>query len=278
METELRYNLPRQPTVSIQSLCTIFCRSYLLLPSRNEWVQRRQRAQKHLTSLSGDGSAPKKISLSLRVLLRCHYITVTRNVSQSVGSCSVTTSSTQASLHYSYTKCVSISGFTLLLYWNIYIWYLIRWTVIMDVCFLSYCSLQLLFIITQTGWLAWSRPWLVITNRKIVLTTKWNLVGSHCARCAGMDSQTEKYKYNIVDFNDCVIILTVLYVYWLKMCRCYRWYRLVLWLDVSYINVLIDGMNKNEMNKRVTRGDDVASTLRYRMLRVAFIYFYKYYS
>jgi hypothetical protein len=31
----------------------------------------------------------------------------------------------------------------------------------------------------------------------------------------GMDSQTEKYKYkyNIVDINDCVIILTVLYVY-----------------------------------------------------------------
>jgi hypothetical protein len=30
-----------------------------------------------------------------------------------------------------------------------------------------------------------------------------------------MDSQTEKYKYkyNIVDFNDCVIILTVFYVY-----------------------------------------------------------------
>jgi hypothetical protein len=46
----------------------------------------------------------------------------------------------------------------------------------------------------------------------------------------GMDSQTEKYKYNIVDFNDCVIILTVFYVYF----------------DVSYINVLIDGMNKNE--------------------------------
>jgi hypothetical protein len=32
-----------------------------------------------------------------------------------------------------------------------------------------------------------------------------------------MDSQTEKYKYNIVDFNDYVIILTVFYVYWLKM-------------------------------------------------------------
>jgi hypothetical protein len=48
----------------------------------------------------------------------------------------------------------------------------------------------------------------------------------------GMDSQTEKYKYiyNIVDFNDCVIILTVFYVYF----------------EVSYINVLIDGMNKNE--------------------------------
>jgi hypothetical protein len=47
----------------------------------------------------------------------------------------------------------------------------------------------------------------------------------------GMDSQTEnyKYKYNIVDFNDCVIILTVFYVYF----------------DISYINVLIDGMNKN---------------------------------
>jgi hypothetical protein len=63
----------------------------------------------------------------------------------------------------------------------------------------------------------------------------------------GMDSQTEKYKYNIVDFNDCVIILTVFYVYWLKLCRCYRWYRLFLGFDVSYINVLIDGMNKNEM-------------------------------
>jgi hypothetical protein len=49
----------------------------------------------------------------------------------------------------------------------------------------------------------------------------------------GMDSQTEKYKYNIVDFNDCVIILTVFYVYF----------------DVSYINVLIDGMNKNENEK-----------------------------
>jgi hypothetical protein len=62
----------------------------------------------------------------------------------------------------------------------------------------------------------------------------------------GMDSQTEKYKYNIVDFNDCGIILTVFYVYWLKMCRCYRWYRLLIWFDVSHINVLIDGMNKNE--------------------------------
>jgi hypothetical protein len=28
----------------------------------------------------------------------------------------------------------------------------------------------------------------------------------------GMDPQTEKYKYNIVDNNDCVIILTVFYV------------------------------------------------------------------
>jgi hypothetical protein len=43
-----------------------------------------------------------------------------------------------------------------------------------------------------------------------------------------MDSQTEKYKYKIVDFNDCVIILTVFYVYF----------------DISYINVLIDGMKK----------------------------------
>jgi hypothetical protein len=65
----------------------------------------------------------------------------------------------------------------------------------------------------------------------------------------GMDSQTEryKYKYNIVDINDCVIILILFYVYWLKMFRCYRWYRLILWFDVSYINVLINGMNKNEM-------------------------------
>jgi hypothetical protein len=55
----------------------------------------------------------------------------------------------------------------------------------------------------------------------------------------GMDSQTEKY--NIVDNSDCVIILTVFYAYWLKMCRCYR---LLLWFDVSYINVLINGMNK----------------------------------
>jgi hypothetical protein len=31
----------------------------------------------------------------------------------------------------------------------------------------------------------------------------------------GMDSRTEryKYKYNIVDINDCVIILTLFYVY-----------------------------------------------------------------
>jgi hypothetical protein len=47
----------------------------------------------------------------------------------------------------------------------------------------------------------------------------------------GIDSQTEKYKF--VDFNDCVIILTVFYVYF----------------DVSYINVLIDGMNKKENEK-----------------------------
>jgi hypothetical protein len=53
----------------------------------------------------------------------------------------------------------------------------------------------------------------------------------------GMDSQTEKYKYkyNIVDFNDCVIILTVFYVYF----------------DVSYINVLIDGMNKIENENEI---------------------------
>jgi hypothetical protein len=65
----------------------------------------------------------------------------------------------------------------------------------------------------------------------------------------GMDPQTEKYKYkyNIVDNNDCVIILTVFYVWWLKMCRRYRRYRLLLWYDVSFINVLINGMNKNEM-------------------------------
>jgi hypothetical protein len=48
-----------------------------------------------------------------------------------------------------------------------------------------------------------------------------------------MDSQAEKYKYSIVDFNDCMIILTVFYVYF----------------DVSYISVLIDGMNKNENEK-----------------------------
>jgi hypothetical protein len=65
----------------------------------------------------------------------------------------------------------------------------------------------------------------------------------------GMDSQTEKYKYkyNIVDINDCVIILTLFYVYWLKMCRSNRWYRLLLSFDVSYISVLINGMNKNEI-------------------------------
>jgi hypothetical protein len=47
----------------------------------------------------------------------------------------------------------------------------------------------------------------------------------------------------------------VFYVYWLKMCRCCRWYRLLLWCDSSYINVLIYGMNKqikwNEMKKEV---------------------------
>jgi hypothetical protein len=64
----------------------------------------------------------------------------------------------------------------------------------------------------------------------------------------GMDSQRYKYKYNIADINDRVIILTLFYVYWLKMCRSYRWYRLLLWFDVSYINELINGMNKNEMN------------------------------
>jgi hypothetical protein len=70
----------------------------------------------------------------------------------------------------------------------------------------------------------------------------------------GMDSQTEryKYKYNIVDINDCVIILTLFYVYWLRMCRSYRWYRLLLWFDVSYISVLINGMNKNEMKKKLS--------------------------
>jgi hypothetical protein len=59
-------------------------------------------------------------------------------------------------------------------------------------------------------------------------------VANRVAGCdmVATDSQTEKYKYkyNIVDFNDCVIILIVFYVYF----------------DVSYINVLIDGMNKNE--------------------------------
>jgi hypothetical protein len=56
----------------------------------------------------------------------------------------------------------------------------------------------------------------------------------------GMDSQTEKYKYNIVDFNDCVIILTVFYVYF----------------GISYINVLIDGMNKNENeNEKIIQSD-----------------------
>jgi hypothetical protein len=39
----------------------------------------------------------------------------------------------------------------------------------------------------------------------------------------GMASQTEiyKYKYNIVDISDCVIILSLFYVYWLKMYGCY---------------------------------------------------------
>jgi hypothetical protein len=50
---------------------------------------------------------------------------------------------------------------------------------------------------------------------------------------------------DVIDDIDCF------YVYWLKMCRCYRWYRLFLGFDVSYINVLIDGMNKNENEKKM---------------------------
>jgi hypothetical protein len=63
----------------------------------------------------------------------------------------------------------------------------------------------------------------------------------------GMDSQTEKYKYkyNIVDFNDRVIILTVFYVYF----------------DVSYINILIDGMNKNKNEKNEKKKYMLTSTI-----------------
>jgi hypothetical protein len=56
----------------------------------------------------------------------------------------------------------------------------------------------------------------------------------------GMDLQTGEYNIILLTHSDCVTILTGVLCILTKMCRCCR----LLLCDSSYINVWIDGMNK----------------------------------